>query len=78
VVAAVGLLDQLPVVLPFQGTAREVHAFRVASPFRLVQIGVGDDGQAASDQVVVNISLALQLLLFAKLLRKPTFHLAKT
>jgi len=76
--ATVGLLDQLPVVFPFQRAARELHTLRAAGALHLIQIGVRDDGQATRDQIVVYVSLALQFLLFAELLREPTLHLSKT
>ena len=66
------------VIFSFQRAALEVDAELITFCCGLVEIGVGDDRQAAGNQVVVHIPLALQFLFLPELFGQAAFHLAET
>ncbi len=75
--AGIGLLRERTVILSFQRTAPELDAEFLALGCGLVEIGVGDDGQAARDQAVMHLPLPLQFLFLAELFGQAAFHLAE-
>ncbi len=77
VIAAVHLVDERAVILAFQRNAVEADIVLPAALLDLVQVGIGDNRQAAGDQFVVHLALMFEFLLYPVLLGQATFHLAK-
>ncbi len=74
---AVGFPEQRPVVFPFEGACCEGNRRCVAGVRRVIQIRVGDQGEPAGDELVVNLALLLERRLLTVLRWQPPFHLAK-
>ena len=78
VVAVVHVLDDDLEVLAFQGAADELHVVLLAERFQHVYVGVGDNFEALGDELVVDLTLPLHLVLVAELLGQPALHLPET
>ena len=50
----------------------------LAAALGLVEIGIRDESQSSTDQIVVHIPLALEFFFLAILLGEPTLHLLET
>ena len=74
-VVLVHVLDDDLEVLAFQGAADQLDVVLLAERLQHVYVGVGDDLQALGDELVVDLTLPLHLVLVAELLGETGLHL---